>query len=604
MAGTTSGLVLRGRTFRYVNEDATVLGEGTFGSVWKYKTRETGKEVAIKVVNSTCKRELLAEVKNLSRVRKLDSDKNNLVTFIESFRYNNFYYLVYEMLEMSLQDFMEQRDFQPLKVREIRVIAQQMFVALDALRSVHVVHGDIKPTNIMCVNHKLQPFRVKIIDFGTPPNTSNLVEERARESLLYRAPEVLISHPSCHEPMDMWSLSCVLLYLFLGEHFFCCSTEYGALMQMRQLFGIPENNFLDAGERSNIFYTKNEYNNHMFWNLKVQEQYTEDTGVEIDFDSEDSFRHYSISNILVLQRIRNENSLLEYFEAEQLVDINEQMLVMNPDSRMTPFQALSHNLITMNHLAEYSDSRYVITAKQMMAMCPVEEYEDEVEEEKRYFDFLWGTESYGTNVEEEDSPHENEVINDTEDETVSSESSDGRDCDEEGRSSENEVIIDSEDKQDSSETFDVIKRKEVISGPINVKMLDVNTGSFEAGTTQEEVTPKLRVRVTKLQQKELHVQFTGKLKIMVKKLIKSRFPAETASSTWRTMKLPGEVMGSSDIAAAVYKDRPAGKNINTTVAGSNSKTEEFSGENNKRSGFCQTFMKCFQWIGKFFRWII
>ena len=42
----------------------------------------------------------------------------------------------------------------------------QLFVALDALKGLGVLHTDIKPDNVMFVNMKDQPLRVKLIDFG------------------------------------------------------------------------------------------------------------------------------------------------------------------------------------------------------------------------------------------------------------------------------------------------------------------------------------------------------------------------------------------------------------------------------------------------------
>lgn len=42
----------------------------------------------------------------------------------------------------------------------------QLFVALDMLSNLGILHSDIKPNNIMLVNRWEQPLRVKLIDFG------------------------------------------------------------------------------------------------------------------------------------------------------------------------------------------------------------------------------------------------------------------------------------------------------------------------------------------------------------------------------------------------------------------------------------------------------
>lgn len=43
----------------------------------------------------------------------------------------------------------------------------QVGTALEAMKGLGLIHTDIHPGNIMMVAHRLQPFRVKIIDFGT-----------------------------------------------------------------------------------------------------------------------------------------------------------------------------------------------------------------------------------------------------------------------------------------------------------------------------------------------------------------------------------------------------------------------------------------------------
>lgn len=42
----------------------------------------------------------------------------------------------------------------------------QLLTALDGLKSLGMVHADLKLDNIMLVNHLSEPFRVKLIDFG------------------------------------------------------------------------------------------------------------------------------------------------------------------------------------------------------------------------------------------------------------------------------------------------------------------------------------------------------------------------------------------------------------------------------------------------------
>lgn len=50
----------------------------------------------------------------------------------------------------------------------------QLATALLTLRSVGLTHTDIKSDNVMLVNHRMQPFKVKLIDFGLAKTASSI----------------------------------------------------------------------------------------------------------------------------------------------------------------------------------------------------------------------------------------------------------------------------------------------------------------------------------------------------------------------------------------------------------------------------------------------
>ncbi|CAB1427474.1 unnamed protein product [Pleuronectes platessa] len=87
-------------------------------------------------------------------ISDLDVDLTNMVRFHEAFQYLDQTCLVFERLDMSLFDLLEQREWEHRPLDEIRPVAKQLLVALDALKGLGVLHTDIKPDNVMFVNRK------------------------------------------------------------------------------------------------------------------------------------------------------------------------------------------------------------------------------------------------------------------------------------------------------------------------------------------------------------------------------------------------------------------------------------------------------------------
>lgn len=61
-----------------------------------------------------------------------------------------------------------------------------MATAFGALRSVGVIHGDVKPDNVMLVKDQEQSFTVKLIDFGLAFHTSEAVVGSSHQLPYYR----------------------------------------------------------------------------------------------------------------------------------------------------------------------------------------------------------------------------------------------------------------------------------------------------------------------------------------------------------------------------------------------------------------------------------
>uniref|UniRef100_A0A3P9H4V2 Protein kinase domain-containing protein n=1 Tax=Oryzias latipes TaxID=8090 RepID=A0A3P9H4V2_ORYLA len=124
--------------------------------------------------------------------------------------------IVFEMLDQSLFDFMKDRSSLPLFLHEIRAIAWQLLISLKGLKSINLVHCDIKLDNIMLVNQVSEPFRVKLIDFGLASKTTDIQMGTRLQNICFRAPEVILGLP-LDERLDMWTVGYVLALLYTDK---------------------------------------------------------------------------------------------------------------------------------------------------------------------------------------------------------------------------------------------------------------------------------------------------------------------------------------------------------------------------------------------------
>ena len=115
------------------------------------------------------------QVSILSRLSTENADDFNFVRSYECFQHKNHTCLVFEMLEQNLYDFLKHSKFSPLLLKCIRPVLQQVATALMKLKSLGLIHADLKPENIMLVDPLRQPYRVKVIDFGSSCFTNEII---------------------------------------------------------------------------------------------------------------------------------------------------------------------------------------------------------------------------------------------------------------------------------------------------------------------------------------------------------------------------------------------------------------------------------------------
>ncbi|CAI9636031.1 unnamed protein product [Alternaria burnsii] len=338
-----------GHKNRYLILD--VLGQGTFGQVVKCQNLKTQEVVAVKVIKNRTAyfNQSMMEVSVLDLLNKqMDkNDDHHLLRLKDTFIHRQHLCLVFELLSVNLYELIKQNQFRGLSTTLVRVFAQQLINGLALLGKAKLIHCDLKPENILLKN--LESPIIKIIDFGSACDERQTVYTYI-QSRFYRSPEVLLGLPYS-AAIDMWSLGCIVVELFLGLPLFPGSSEYNQVSRITEMLGLPPHWMLEMGKQSGEFYEKSqdEYGRKQY-RLKSMDQYSREHGTK-EQPSKKYFSATTLPDIIKNYPMPRKNMKPNEIEREMsnraaFIDFAQGLLNLNPLERWTPAQAKLHPFIT------------------------------------------------------------------------------------------------------------------------------------------------------------------------------------------------------------------------------------------------------------------
>uniref|UniRef100_A0A8C4ZCN9 Protein kinase domain-containing protein n=1 Tax=Gadus morhua TaxID=8049 RepID=A0A8C4ZCN9_GADMO len=324
----SKGDLLTTESSSYLVED--FLGEGSFGKVVRCVRTTTNEKVAVKIIKKHPK--LLAAAKQelimLRLLRFLDPDRCGIVRWMGVFKHGPHICLVFELLEQSLMDFVEQTADNTLPLMQIKHIVAQLASALYHLGTRGVIHCDLKPENVMMTGKDTQ---VKIIDFGLSIHVSQAKIGRDFGTLWYRSPEVMLGLPYTGMT-DMWSLGCLTAELLIGDPIYPGYTEYDMWAYIIQTHGEVPDAMLEQGVKTPLCFTK-----ESLWRLKTKREFRKSTMIKVPKkDRPRSFFYTSLEEV-VESGYRPGQPIPPSFK-----DLLKRMLHVDCDQRITPRALLKH----------------------------------------------------------------------------------------------------------------------------------------------------------------------------------------------------------------------------------------------------------------------
>jgi serine/threonine protein kinase len=192
---------------------------------------------------------------------------SHVVRMLDWFEHHGHLCMVFELMGCNLYECLQKHGKPGMPINFVQGVSAQLLDALQFLKEMSVIHGDLKPENIVLENsplpiHLVSAPQVKIIDFGLAQTVEKVAESFAVgseidiQTLPYRAPEVLLGVPiTC--AADMWSLGCICIELLLGRPLFDHrSTECDIFSLVVNLLGPIPDNMLQAGRCTSRFFSK------------------------------------------------------------------------------------------------------------------------------------------------------------------------------------------------------------------------------------------------------------------------------------------------------------------------------------------------------------
>ncbi|ELU14889.1 hypothetical protein CAPTEDRAFT_20998 [Capitella teleta] len=286
----------------------TPVGSGAYGQVCSAVDTLTSSQVAIKKLSRPFQSAVHAK-RTYREIRMLKHmNHENIIGLLDVFTPTTTLecfedvYLVTHLMGADLNNIVKT---QKLTDDHVQFLIYQILRGLKYVHSAGIIHRDLKPSNI-AVNEDCE---LKILDFGLARQADDEMTGYVA-TRWYRAPEIMLNWMRYNQTVDVWSVGCIMAELLTGKPLFPGTDHIDQLTKTMRITGTPGPELL----------------------AKIT--------------SEEARRY-----IESLPTMRKKNFSEVFLGASPIaIDLLDRMLDIDPDTRITAEEALSHP-----YLKQYAD---------------------------------------------------------------------------------------------------------------------------------------------------------------------------------------------------------------------------------------------------------
>jgi len=298
-----------------------LLGQGTYGKVFKARHNETGELVAIKKIKMEKEKEgfPITAIREINILKTLKHKNIVELKNVHTTDENEEFFMVFEYVEHDLAGLIESNI--TFSEAQIKSLMKQLLEGIAYFHEMSIMHRDIKSSNLLINNNG----KLKIADFGLSRfYTKKEVLTNRVVTRWYRPPELFFGDIKYTSTVDLWSIGCILGELLTKKVLFPAPKELEQLDTIFLMCGTPnKENWPKVNELPN-------------WG-SVQPKY-------------------------VKERI-----LKEHFKSfpSLAVDLLDKFLALDPLKRITASDALKHEWFSSEPLPQYPTNLPIINCNEL-----------------------------------------------------------------------------------------------------------------------------------------------------------------------------------------------------------------------------------------------